>query len=91
MNLTEPSNTIPNKIKNNIINLYNEKYFNFNISHFSEILKEFENITVFIPTIISILRKEFIISPKSQRKTKRELFIKYLEKSKKLETYIDYV
>ena len=74
----KPSTTILNKIKNNIINLYNEKYFNFNISHFSEMLKEFENISVSIPTIISILRKEFIISPKSQRKTKREL-IKEIE------------
>ena len=41
-------------------------------------LREFENISVSIPTIISILRKEFIISPKSKRKTKREL-IKEIE------------
>ena len=55
------------------MDLYLNKYYDCNLTHYSELLAEKENIKVSVSTIYSILRKEFILSPKAKRSTKKAL------------------
>lgn len=67
----QPVTTLPPEIKQIVIDLYRTKYDNCNLTHFSELLRERENIHVSVSTITSILRKEYILSPKANRSTKK--------------------
>ncbi len=53
------------------MDLYRTKYYDCNLTHYSELLAEKENIKVSISTITSILRKEYILSPKANRSSKK--------------------
>nr|WP_242954374.1 ISNCY family transposase [Clostridium oryzae] len=65
-----------------MVDLYRTKYEDSNLTHFSELLEEFEGIKVSATTIRSILMKEFILSPKANRSSKKALH-KKLEAMKK--------
>ncbi len=67
----QPAITLPADTKQLIVDLYRTKYFDCNLTHYSELLKEREQISVSVSTISSILRKEFILSPKANRSTKK--------------------
>lgn len=67
----QPAITLASDIKQIIIDLYQTKYYESNLTHFAEFLKETEKIPVSVSTVTSILRKEFILSPKAQRSTKK--------------------
>lgn len=67
----QPAITLPADIKQLILDLYRTKYQDCNLTHYSELLAEKENIKVSVSTISSILRKEFILSPKANRSTKK--------------------
>lgn len=69
----QPAITLPTDTKQLILDLYRNKYYDCNLTHFSELLAEKENIKVSVSTISSILRKEFILSPKANRSTKKAL------------------
>lgn len=69
----KPATTIPDETKLLILNLYKTKYFEANLTHYQELLSEVENINVSISTISSILRKEYILSPKAHRSTKKKV------------------
>lgn len=69
----KPSSTIPDEIKLLILDLYQSKYYEANLTHYQELLSDMENINVSISTITSILREEYIISPKAHRVTKKRL------------------
>lgn len=89
----KPSTTISQDKRNEIITLYENKYFDSNLRHFTELLKRQENIEVSEGSVRSILLNENILSPKAHKSTKRALK-KKLEaekanvKSKKIQTKI---
>jgi len=62
-----PIIALPADTRQLVLDLYLTKYYDANLTHYCELLEEYENIKVSISTITSILRKEFILSPKANR------------------------
>lgn len=79
----KPIHTISDEIRNNILDLYRNKYNDANFTHFSELLLRYENIKVSPSTVNSILLAEDILSPKATRTSKKKLRIKLQEQRKK--------
>lgn len=67
----QPAITIPADTKQLILDLYRTKYSDCNLTHYSELLKEREHISVSVSAITAILRKEYILSPKANRSSKK--------------------
>lgn len=78
----KPSHTLDANTKQLILDLYCTKYYDANITHFSELLKKHENIEVSTSTIHSILMQDFILSPKAKRATKKRIKAKLKELQK---------
>ncbi len=68
-----PTKALDKSISNNIILLYKNKYYDRNFNHFKDLLKPRENIDVSYNFIYSTLTKNDIYSPKTRKKTKRNL------------------
>ena len=68
-----PPKVLDKSISNNIILLYKNKYYDCNFNHFKDLLKPRENIDVSYNFIYSTLTKNDIYSPKTRKKTKRNL------------------
>ena len=68
-----PANTLSDSARHNIIDLYSNKYYDANFTHFTELLAERENIFVSVGTVRKALKGEDILSPLANRKTRREL------------------
>jgi len=75
-----PIHVIPEETKKQIIHLKNTKYPAANFSHFTELLNEYENISVSRPAVQKILNKAGIKSPKKHKKTKKHHTRKRKEK-----------
>lgn len=69
----KPAHTLNTEIRQNVLDLYRTKYEDANFVHYSELLKEYENIKISPSTIHKILMEENIISPKATRKKKKNL------------------
>lgn len=69
----QPATTIPNDQKELILNLYQTKYFECNLTHYQELLAEMEDIHLSVSSISAILRKQYILSPKAHRSSKKKL------------------
>lgn len=69
----KPSTAFESDKRRLILDLYKNKYFDCNLTHYSELLEENESISVSASTISSILRKEFILSPKANRSSKKAM------------------
>lgn len=69
----KPVSTLPIETKQQIIDFYRTKYNDANLTHYKELLEEMENIKVSTGTISTILRKEYIISPKAHRITRKNV------------------
>lgn len=67
----QPATTLPADARALVLDLYRTKYYDCNLTHYSELLAERENINVSVSAVSSILRKEFILSPKANRSTKK--------------------
>ncbi|MBW9174067.1 ISNCY family transposase [Clostridium estertheticum] len=78
----KPAHTLPDLTRQTIVSLYCAKYENANLTQFSELLAEFEGITVSSNTVRSILLQEFILSPKAKRATKKALQAKLIDMGK---------
>ena len=81
----KPSNTLDNNTRQLIVDLYRTKYSDANLTHYSELLERFEGIKVSTSAIGSILKEQFILSPKAKRATKRN-FNNKLKELKKMTT-----
>lgn len=79
----KPVHTISDETKESIIDLYKNKYFDANFQHFAELLEKHENIIVSPTYIFDILDSVNIISPKANRKTKKNLKKKLKDTKKK--------
>ena len=67
-----PINKLNDNFRNRIIDLYNNKYFDFNFTHFREKLRDEENIELPYGTLYNILSEANIKSPKKNRKSKKQ-------------------
>lgn len=76
----QPVHTIPKKKKEAIVDLYQNKYFEANFTHFMELLSEHENIDISETTIRTILMNNNILSPKATKKVKRRVKAELLKK-----------
>ncbi len=79
---SKPSHTIDIETRNLILDLYTNKYSDANFTHFTELLEKYENISVSTSTVTSILKQEFILSPKAKRATKKAVKKQLLELKK---------
>ena len=70
-----PTKALDKSISENIILLYQNKYYDCNFNHFKDLLKDRENINVSYNFIYSTLTKNGIYSPKIRKKTKINLKI----------------
>jgi transposase len=89
----QPAITLPSDTKQLVLDLYRTKYSDCNLTHYSELLEQRENIKVSVSTISSILKKEYILSPKAKRSSKKSLkeqlkALKFQTKSKKGEAIV---
>ncbi|MGF7012666.1 transposase [Lachnospiraceae bacterium PF1-22] len=69
----QPAHTFSNEKKQLILDLYRTKYSDANLTHYSELLEEHENIIASPSFIRGLLRQNKILSPKAKRSTKRAL------------------
>lgn len=73
----KPATTIPSNIKENVVKLYTEKYHDANFTHFTYLLKEYEDISISVSSVRNILEAEYILSPmvtrKKQKRVRNEL------------------
>ena len=67
----QPKATISKETKERIINLYKNKYYDFNWSHFTEKLNEEENIKISYTPLRHVLTSAGFISPLCNRSTRR--------------------
>lgn len=69
----KPISTISPERRNEIVVLYENKYFDSNLRHFTELLGRIEDIHISESSVRSILLSENILSPKAHKSTKRAL------------------
>ncbi len=68
-----PANTFDPETKARIIDLYVSDYTDTNLVHFSEIIEKDLEVSISDTTLNNWLKKEFILSPKATRKTKKNM------------------
>ena len=69
----KPARTVPDEMRGCIVELYRTKYYDANFQHFSELLKEHEQITLSPSCITGSLEKEGFLSPKVTRAKKKRV------------------
>jgi len=69
----KPAHAFDEKTRQLILDLYRTKYYDANFTHFSELLRRNENIIASPTSVRNILMKEFILSPKVRRSTKKKV------------------
>lgn len=79
----KPITTISDEIKNKIIQLYKEKYFDCNYKFFMELLLKNENIKISYFALYNILTDNKHLSPKARRNTVKEYNKKLKAKKEK--------
>lgn len=75
----KPKHTLSDDNKNLIIDLYKNKYYEANFTHYTELLEEYEGIKLSESSIRNILMNENILSPKATKFTRKK-YKKILEK-----------
>lgn len=78
-----PATTIPEETRRLVVDLYRNKYYDANFTHFTELLARFEQIHLSVSTVSSILESQYLLSPRVT-KAKRKRFKKELQKKKEL-------
>ena len=68
----KPASTIPNDVRQSVIDLYRTKYYDANFQHFSELLATYEQIFISPSSVASILESAYILSPRAT-KTKKNV------------------
>ena len=82
----KPVHTIEQSLENDIMLLYQNKYENANLSHFTELLSEHEDIKVSESYIRKLFKKHHVLAPKSWKRTRRNELkrLRELQKKEKL-------
>lgn len=69
----KPATTIPDETRKLVVDKYKSTYFGSNFKHFSELLAEYENITISPSSVANILEAEYILSPKVTKAKKKRI------------------
>lgn len=69
----KPKHAFSDETKEKIINLYNQKYYDANFSHASELMKNSDGVTVSSSALRKIMLSVDVISPKAHRSTVKNL------------------
>ena len=77
----KPAITTPDELRNTVVNLYRTKYYEANFTHFTELLKKHEGITLSVSAVTNFLEAEHILSPRVT-KSKKKRIKKELERQK---------
>ena len=78
----QPANTIKAETKAVVIDLYKQKYYDANFTHYTELLEKHEEISISVSSVAKILESEYILSPKVSR-AKQKRIKKQLKEMKK--------
>ena len=82
----KPATTISIEIRQKVIDLYRNKYFEANFEHYTELLKKNEDISISASSVMSILESEYILSPKATKAKRRRIKQKLKEQKKAAKT-----
>ena len=87
----KPANSIPEATKELVIELYRNKYYDANFTHYAELLGEYEKINISTSSVAKILESEYILSPKVTRSKQRRIkkHLKDLKKAAKTQKEVD--
>lgn len=77
----KPAITKPDKIRQDVVDIYRTKYYDANFTHFTELLEKHEGIKLSASCVASFLEKEYILSPRVT-KAKKKRVKKQLEEAK---------
>lgn len=69
----KPATTIPETTRAAILDCYQNKYYDSNFTHFTELLASQEHIFVSTTTVASILEEAYLLSPKVTKAKKKRL------------------
>lgn len=69
----QPATTIPSEIRQAVVDLYQTKYYEANFTHYAELLERYEQISLSVPTVSSILESKGILSPRVTRAKKKRI------------------
>ncbi len=78
----KPSTTTPEQIRQDVLDLYRNKYYDTNFVHFTELLRNKEKIKLSVSCVTGILESENILSPKVTKQKKKRIK-RQLEEEKK--------
>ena len=82
----KPANTIPDTVRADICALYTNKYYDANFTHFTELLKKHENISISRSSVAAILEDQYILSPKVTKAKKKRIRKELEAKKEKAKT-----
>ena len=82
----KPVTAVSDELKQKIEDLYNTKYFDCTYTLFTEFLADRENIYLSTAEVGKILRERFILSPKTHKKTKKNIKKLLIQQQKKIKT-----
>lgn len=82
----KPANTIPDKTKSLIVDLYRTKYYDANFEHFTELLAKHEAISLSASSVTKILEEAYILSPKVTKAKKKRIKKELADKKKAAKT-----
>ena len=77
----KPAITTPDEVRKAVVDLYRTKYYEANFTHFTELLKKHEGITLSVSAVANYLEAERILSPRVT-KSKKKRVKKELERQK---------
>ena len=69
----KPIHALSSKEKQDIVTLYNTKYWDANFTHSCELLLKHDNIKISPSCLRNILHKEFILSPRATKATRKDM------------------
>ena len=77
----KPAITTPDEVRKSVVDLYRNKYYEANFTHFTELLERNEGITLSVSAVTNFLEAEHILSPRVT-KSKKKRVRKELERQK---------
>ena len=82
----KPATTISGEKRSTIIDLYRPKYYDANFTHYTELLKTHEHISISVSAVASILESEYILSPKVTKAKKKRMKKELMQKQQAAKT-----
>ena len=68
----QPIHTLSTQTTQTVLALYRNKYFDSNFTHCVELLQKYDNISISVSTLRTILEKEYILSPRATKAKKKQ-------------------